>query len=112
MATGGFGANPEMIEKYHPQASATGAGTGIPAVMAPIFRADTLEELAAAIQVDAGGLLGTVERYNNDVTSGSDTAFFKVQGLQSITSPHKRPLLPPAWHRSTSLIVESSQFDL
>jgi fumarate reductase flavoprotein subunit len=51
-----------------------------------IFREETLEDLAAAMQVDVGGLLGTVERYNNDVASGSDTAFFKGEGLQSVTS--------------------------
>ena len=47
-----------------------------------IFREETLEDLAAAMQVDVGGLQGTIEKYNNDVSSGSDTAFFKTQSLQ------------------------------
>ncbi|MFK7914379.1 MAG: FAD-dependent oxidoreductase [Pseudomonadales bacterium] len=49
-----------------------------------IARATDLESLATQIGVDINGLLGSVERYNRDVSSGSDTAFFKTQGLAAI----------------------------
>ena len=50
-----------------------------------IFREETLEDLASAMKVDPCGLVGTIEKYNNDVSSGSDTAFFKTADLQPIT---------------------------
>lgn len=37
-----------------------------------LYRADTLEELAHAVGVDAAGLVTTVERYNAAVTGGDD----------------------------------------
>jgi fumarate reductase flavoprotein subunit len=49
-----------------------------------ILRADTLAELAARAGVDAEGLQGTVERYNHDVDTGADTAFFKAGELAPI----------------------------
>jgi fumarate reductase flavoprotein subunit len=52
-----------------------------------IHRAATLEELASKMQVDANGLLGTIERYNADIAGGGDTAFFKTDDLQAITEP-------------------------
>ena len=52
-----------------------------------ICRADTLESLAEMMGVDAVGLAGTVDRYNADVRAGADTAFFKKNGLRTITAP-------------------------
>jgi fumarate reductase flavoprotein subunit len=52
-----------------------------------IFRADSLEQLAAMMNVDTRALRGTVMRYNLDAAQGEDTAFFKSQGLQTITEP-------------------------
>ncbi|MEM1435643.1 MAG: FAD-dependent oxidoreductase [Pseudomonadota bacterium] len=52
-----------------------------------IARADDLASLADQIGVSAEGLEGTVERYNGDVAAGSDTAFFKAQGLKAIVDP-------------------------
>ncbi len=52
-----------------------------------IHREDSLAALAKVMGVDARSLAGTIERYNNDVIAGSDTAFFKKQGLQTITKP-------------------------
>ena len=40
-----------------------------------IFKADTIEELAAAIGVDAAALSGTIEAYNGYAASGVDEAF-------------------------------------
>ena len=49
-----------------------------------IHRADTLEALAASMEVDAEGLRGTIERYNADVAAGTDSAFFKEHGMCSV----------------------------
>ena len=42
-----------------------------------IFREETLEDLARAMDVSVEGLTGTVERYNADASGGVDTAFLK-----------------------------------
>ncbi len=52
-----------------------------------IARADSLAALAGKMGVAANGLLGTVERYNGDVSAGADAAFFKTQGLATINQP-------------------------
>ncbi len=52
-----------------------------------IFRADTLDELAEQMKVNARGLTGTVMRYNTDAAVGEDTAFFKPGPLSSIKEP-------------------------
>ena len=52
-----------------------------------ICRADTLDSLAERMNVDAVGLVGTIDRYNADVQTGTDTAFLKVQGMRTITRP-------------------------
>ncbi len=52
-----------------------------------IHRADTLAELAVSMGVDATGLTGTIERYNADVETGQDSAFFKQGQLTTITQP-------------------------
>lgn len=39
------------------------------------MKADTLDELAQKIGVDAAGLAATVEAYNADVEKGEDTKF-------------------------------------
>jgi len=52
-----------------------------------IHLAESLDELARGMGVDATGLCGTVERYNADVAAGADSAYFKAQGLQAITEP-------------------------
>lgn len=49
-----------------------------------IHRADSLQALAALMGVDAGGLIGTIEKYNADAELGFDSAFFKPSGLQPI----------------------------
>ncbi len=49
-----------------------------------IHRADSLEELANSMSVDADGLRGTIDRYNADVRTGIDTAFFKEQELCAV----------------------------
>ena len=48
-----------------------------PALREILHRADTLEELAARIGVDADGLRGTVERMNSAAANGVDTEFGK-----------------------------------
>ena len=40
-----------------------------------VFKADTLEELAAAAGIDAAGLAATVEAYNASYEAGDDTEF-------------------------------------
>ena len=52
-----------------------------------IFRADSLEELAAKAGIDPEALEGTVERYNIDVEEGQDTAFFKKATMAPIRTP-------------------------
>ena len=52
-----------------------------------IARAEDLASLASQIGVSAEGLLGTVARYNGDVAAGADKAFFKANGLATITQP-------------------------
>lgn len=42
-----------------------------------LYRADTVEELAGLIEVDAATLEQTIERWNTDVAAGVDTAFGK-----------------------------------
>ena len=46
-----------------------------------LWKADTIEELAALIEVDADTLKKTVETYNADVAKGKDTAFGKAAEL-------------------------------
>ena len=52
-----------------------------------IQKADSLAQLAAQISVEADALAGTVARYNSDVNAGLDSAFFKSQGMHTITEP-------------------------
>ncbi len=52
-----------------------------------IHRADSLDELATLMDVDATGLQGTVDKYNSDCELGTDTAFFKQHGMSRITEP-------------------------
>ncbi len=54
-----------------------------------IARADTLADLAARIEVDGAALSGTIERYNADCATGSDSAFFKprASGMRPIDTP-------------------------
>ncbi|MDA0978825.1 MAG: FAD-binding protein, partial [Proteobacteria bacterium] len=52
-----------------------------------IHRADSLEALAAAMQVDATGLQGTIARYNQDAAIGRDSAFLKQGALSPVKSP-------------------------
>ncbi|MBT4160990.1 MAG: FAD-dependent oxidoreductase [Gammaproteobacteria bacterium] len=52
-----------------------------------IFRADSLEDLARSMDVSTTGLIGTIERYNADVSTGTDSAFFKNTGMKTITEP-------------------------
>lgn len=54
-----------------------------------VVKAFSLEELAQALGINAAGLIGTVERWNADVASGTDTAFAKTEGLNAInTAPY------------------------
>ena len=52
-----------------------------------IHRAQTLAELADLTGVDVEGLAGTVEVYNADCDTGSDSQFFKQNGMRTISSP-------------------------
>lgn len=52
-----------------------------------IHRAQTLDELAKLMGVDARGLNGTVEHYNADAEMGEDRSFFKQGALKPITQP-------------------------
>ncbi len=62
-----------------------------------ILRADSLAELAALAGIDAEGLEGTAQRYNNDVEAGEDTAFFKQGPLSPIrTAPFYAVEIRPA----------------
>lgn len=46
-----------------------------------MFKADTLDELASAMGIDAGGLKASVERYNELVAAGEDADFHKRSEL-------------------------------
>jgi fumarate reductase flavoprotein subunit len=54
-----------------------------------IAQAQTLSTLAQQIGASAEGLNGTIERYNTDCDSGTDTAFFKPasSGMRAICEP-------------------------
>ena len=52
-----------------------------------IQKADSLAQLAEKIAVAADGLAGTIAKYNSDVSAGLDSAFFKSEGLHTITEP-------------------------
>ncbi len=53
-----------------------------------VYKADTLEELAGKIGVDAAGLAATVEQYNKDVEAGTDTAFGRpAESMQKLEGP-------------------------
>ena len=59
------------------------------------FVADTLEELAAKIEVPAENLVATVKRYNEIVASGDDVDFGKRTRL--LTSIEKGPFYALKW---------------
>jgi fumarate reductase flavoprotein subunit len=62
-----------------------------------IVRADTLAELATKANIDAEGLQGAIERYNNDAAGGHDTAFFKPGTMAPIaTAPFYAVEIRPA----------------
>lgn len=62
-----------------------------------IHRADTLAELAARAGIDAEGLAGAAERYNADVDTGEDRAFFKQTAMVPIrTGPFYAVEIRPA----------------
>ncbi len=62
-----------------------------------ILRADTLAELATLAGIDVQGLEGAIERYNNDVEAGRDSAFFKPGALAPIaTAPFYAAEIRPA----------------
>ena len=50
-----------------------------------VVKADTIEELAAAIGVNAAGLQQTLDTWNADVANGVDTAFGKTEALNPIS---------------------------
>lgn len=53
-----------------------------------VYTADTLEELAGKIGVDAAGLQATVEAYNADVEAGEDTAFGRpAESMMKLEGP-------------------------
>lgn len=53
-----------------------------------VYKADTLEELAGKIGVDAAGLAATVEQYNKDVEAGADSAFGRpAESMQKLEGP-------------------------
>lgn len=52
-----------------------------------VISGKTLAELAAKTGIPRGPLEATVARYNADVTSGVDAAFFKTTGLEAIRQP-------------------------
>lgn len=53
-----------------------------------VYKADTLEELAGKIGVDAAGLTATVEQYNKDVEAGADSAFGRpAESMQKLEGP-------------------------
>lgn len=53
----------------------------------PYISADTLEELAAKIDVDAAGLKATVERWNELVEKGVDEDFGRTKNLLPLKTP-------------------------
>jgi fumarate reductase flavoprotein subunit len=50
--------------------------------------APTLDEVAAAIGVDADNLKETIERWNADVAAGADSKFARQVGLSAIEAPY------------------------
>ncbi|HIU15876.1 MAG TPA: FAD-dependent oxidoreductase [Candidatus Ventricola intestinavium] len=53
-----------------------------------VYTADTIEELAEKIGVDAEGLAATVEAYNADVEAGEDTAFGRApESMMKLEGP-------------------------
>ncbi|MFT7218672.1 MAG: fumarate reductase flavoprotein subunit [Candidatus Azotimanducaceae bacterium] len=49
-----------------------------------IFRAESIEALAADMNINGDRLSGTVERYNTDANTGIDQAYFKSHGMAAI----------------------------
>ncbi len=52
-----------------------------------VFKADSVEELAALAGIDATGLSATVAQYNKDCASGKDSAFGRVNALTPMEGP-------------------------
>ncbi len=52
-----------------------------------IREADTIADLAAAMEIDAATLQETVARYNRDVANGRDTEFGRAASLMAIDEP-------------------------
>jgi urocanate reductase len=52
------------------------------------FKADTIEDLAAQIDVDPDNLTATIETWNEDMASGEDKQFGRVTGLGAIEAPY------------------------
>ncbi len=52
-----------------------------------VFKADTVEELAALAGIDAAGLTATVEQYNKDCAAGKDSAFGRTAALTTLDGP-------------------------
>lgn len=69
-----------------------------------VIRADTLEELAAALGVDAAGLVATLEVYNQDCVAGRDRRFGKDPAWMRpvATAPFYGAVIRPAMIALTS----------
>ncbi len=52
-----------------------------------VFKADTVEELAALAGIDAAGLAATVKQYNKDCAAGKDSAFGRTNALTAMEGP-------------------------
>lgn len=50
-----------------------------------VAEADSLEDLASRLGIDADGLVATVEAYNEDIADGTDDAFGREDGLNEIS---------------------------
>lgn len=67
--------SPEALKNYMPDEQ--GPHERVSAPFINTHKADTLEELAAKIEVDPANFVATVKRYNEIVASGQDTDFGK-----------------------------------
>lgn len=67
--------DPEGLKNYMPEEP--GTKTGVTEAQIRTFKADTLEELAKKLEIDATTFVKTVDEYNKMVEAGADTVFGK-----------------------------------
>ena len=74
-----------------------------------VFEADTLEELAAAINVPADSLVATVARYNEIVAEGFDADFGKTHLENTIDEGpfYAAPRVPTVHHTMGGLVINT-----